>query len=81
MMKMFHEMDSQPANNNTQFVFLGDYVDRGEFGCEVMGYLLALKLQYPKHIFMLRGNHETEEMTQQYNFRAQVLDRFDEEIY
>lgn len=60
---------------------MGDYVDRGEFGCEVMSYLLALKLKYPENVFMLRGNHETEEMTSQFNFRTQVLDRFDEDIY
>lgn len=58
-------------------MFLGDYVDRGEFGVEVMAYLLALKLKFPNDVFMLRGNHETEEMTQQFNFRTQCLDRFD----
>jgi serine/threonine-protein phosphatase 2B catalytic subunit len=62
-------------------LFLGDYVDRGEFGIEVMAYLLALKLKYPTEVYMLRGNHETEEMTQMFNFRTQALDRFDIEIY
>ena len=69
------------GRKNTKFLFLGDYVDRGELGCEVMTYLLALKLKYPSDVYLLRGNHETEEMTQQFNFRAQVLDRFDAEIY
>jgi Calcineurin-like phosphoesterase len=56
-------------------------VDRGEFGVEVMAYLLALKLKFPNDVFLLRGNHESEEMTQQFNFRTQCLDRFDQEIY
>ena len=50
-------------------VFLGDYVDRGQFGPEVICYLLALKLKYPKQIVLLRGNHETREMTETFNFR------------
>lgn len=81
MMGMFHKLKKQPGKNNTKFLFLGDYVDRGEFGVEVMIYLLALKLAYPTDVTLLRGNHETEEMTSSFNFRTQVLDRFDIETY
>ena len=69
MMSMFSKLRQPGGSHNTIYLFLGDYVDRGEFGCEVMGYLMALKLMYPKNIFMLRGNHETREMTTSFNFR------------
>ncbi len=40
------------------FLFLGNYVDRGKNSLEVICTLLALKLKFPKHIHLLRGSHE-----------------------
>ncbi len=63
---MLDKLESPELANR---VFLGDYVDRGQFGPEVICYLLALKLKYPKQIVLLRGNHESREMTETFNFR------------
>lgn len=54
-----------------QYLFLGDYVDRGRFCVEVMTLMLLLKLRFPKQIHLLRGNHESRTMTTYYNFRQE----------
>jgi predicted phosphodiesterase len=41
-----------------RIVFLGDYVDRGNYSQENIQYLLRSKLEYPEEIFLLTGNHE-----------------------
>ena len=53
-------------------LFLGDYVDRGLQGTEVLLRLFQLKIEDPEHIFLLRGNHESIEMNIYYGFFEEI---------
>jgi hypothetical protein len=56
---------------NRKYLFLGDYIDRGEFGVEVLTILMFLKVKFPKNIYLLRGNHECRILTSAHNFRSE----------
>lgn len=58
--------------NCKNILFLGDYVDRGLQGTEVLLRLFRLKIEDPEHIFLLRGNHESVEMNLYYGFFEEI---------
>jgi len=54
--------------SETNYVFIGDFVDRGNRSLETFSLLMAYKMKYPDKITLLRGNHECRQITQVYGF-------------
>ena len=61
---------------HTNYIFLGNYINKGYYSIETLSLLLCLKLRYPKRIYLIRGNQETEEYSRIYDFYDECIRKY-----
>ena len=66
--------------NVMQYIFLGDFCDRGFYSLEVVFLLFALKVKYPNFIYLIRGHHEDKNVNEIYGLGQECKDRLNDEI-
>ncbi|PQP99087.1 serine/threonine-protein phosphatase BSL1 [Prunus yedoensis var. nudiflora] len=81
LMRLFDEYGFPSAAGDITYIdylFLGDYVDRGQHSLETITLLLALKIEYPDNVHLIRGNHEAADINALFGFRIECIERMGE---
>ncbi|CAG9313227.1 unnamed protein product [Blepharisma stoltei] len=73
LIEIFNMKGHIPTKN---YLFIGDYVDRGRNSVELISLLIALKIRYPDCIMLTRGNHESRSISRWYGFYDECLHKY-----
>ena len=79
LIDLFRIMNTNGYPPMTKYLFLGDYVDRGEYSVEVIAFLLSLMTLFPLHVTLLRGNHEFSSVNATYGFKDEIMSTYNDE--
>nr|ABV91338.1 kelch repeat-containing protein /serine/threonine phosphoesterase family protein [Arabidopsis thaliana] len=81
LMRLFDEYGPPSTAGDISYIdylFLGDYVDRGQHSLETISLLLALKVEYQHNVHLIRGNHEAADINALFGFRIECIERMGE---
>ncbi|KAL8143116.1 hypothetical protein V2J09_016148 [Rumex salicifolius] len=81
LMRLFDEYGFPSTAGDITYIdylFLGDFVDRGQHSLETITLLLALKIEYPDSFHLIRGNHEAADINALFGFRLECIERMGE---
>ncbi|CAA2943455.1 serine threonine- phosphatase BSL3 [Olea europaea subsp. europaea] len=81
LMRLFDEYGSPSTAGDIAYIdylFLGDYVDRGQHSLETITLLLALKVEHQHQVHLIRGNHEAADINALFGFRIECIERMGE---
>ena len=70
-------MNGYPSDRN-QYLFNGDFVDRGAHGFECITLMFAMMAAYPDYVFLNRGNHEDPNVCCNYGFQREIYEKYDQ---
>lgn len=78
LLRLF-ECGGYPPNSN--YLFLGDYIDRGKYSLECICLLMCFKIKFPENFFLLRGNHECASINKLYGFYDECKRRYSVKLW